>query len=84
MQKFNIKCVEIRSAVFTIEANSELEAVDLVKNRIRNDDYFCDELAEMYENGVDDEVITAKPADKDDTVDYTYAEMIGEDEEEDE
>lgn len=82
MDKFNITMTETRVATFTIEANSELEAVDLVKNRVRNDDYFCDEVEEMYENGVADEVITAKLADKDDTVDYTYADMIGKDEEE--
>lgn len=80
MEKFNIRCVETRSAVFTIEAHSELEAVDLIKDRIRNNDYFCDELAEMYENGVEDEVITAHLADEDETVDYTYADMIGDEE----
>lgn len=80
MEKFNITMTETRIATFTIEANSELEAVDLVKNRIRNDDYFCDDIEEQYENGVMDEEITAKLADKEDTVDYSYADMIGDEE----
>ena len=84
MEKFNITMTETRIAKFTIEANSEEEAVELVAQRIHDDDYFCDAIEEMYENWVENEVIESKPADADDRVDYTYAEMIGEDEEEDE
>ncbi len=84
MQKFNITMTETRIAKFTIEAHSEQEAVDLVAQRMRDDDYFCDEVEEMYENWVESEVVESKPADVNDRVDYTYADMIGEEEEEDE
>lgn len=78
MNKYNITMTEQRVAKFTIEAHSKKEAVDLVANRIRDDDYFCDEVEEMYENWVESEIIESNPADADDHVDYTYAEMVGE------
>ena len=82
MQKFNITMTETRIAKFTIEAHSEQEAVDLVAQRMRDDDYFCDEVEEMYENWVENEMIESKPAGDNDYIDYTYADMIGEEEEE--
>lgn len=84
MEKFNITMTEQRVAKFTIEAHSEQEAVDLVDRRIRDDYHFCDEVEEMYENWVESEIIESKPAGANDHVDYTYADMIGEEEEEDE
>lgn len=78
MKKFDITCHEEREAFFTIEANDVEEAKRLVAEKIRNDDYFCDEIAERYEMNVIDEEITASEADPDDMVDYTYEEMTEE------
>ena len=78
MKKFSITCHEEREAFFTIEANDVEEAKQLVVDKIRNDDYFCDEIAEMYEMNVLNEEIKAYEADPDDTVDYDYAEMTKE------
>ena len=81
LKKFNITMHEEREAMFTIEAESREEAERLVAERIRNDDYFCDDIEERYENGVVNEEIHAYKADDDATVDYDYKEMIGEEEE---
>lgn len=78
MKKFNIKMTETRMSSFVIEAHSEEEAEEIVKKRIKNDDYFCDEIASRYENGVLDEVVEVEPAYEDDQIDFTYAEMIAE------
>lgn len=75
MKKFDVAYTETRRMVITIEANSENEAVELFTQRMRNDDYFCDEVAERLENGVIDEETNASEIEDFDDVDYTYAEM---------
>lgn len=75
MKKFDIAYTEVRRTVVAIEANSEEEAVALFTQRMRNDDYFCDEIAEMLENGVIDEETNATEIDDSEDVDYTYAKM---------
>jgi len=75
MKKFDVTYTEIRRTIITIEANNEEEAVELFTQRMQNDDYFCDEIAERLENGVIDDETTAMEIEDFNNVNYTYAEM---------
>ena len=79
MEKYCVKCKQTRIAYLVIEQESAEDAVRIVSDRLKYDDYFCDSLYELYENGVMDEEITASRTSDDARVDYY--EMIGEEEE---
>lgn len=81
MQKFEVHVHQVRDAYFCTEANSADEAEKLFKQKMRNDDYFVDDVYEVLENGVEEEEITAIPIEYDGTPDYTYEYMTEKNEE---
>ena len=81
MEKFEVMMRQERVAYFLIEANSAEEAEKLFGAKLRNDDYFVDEVYECLENGIVDEEISATgPIKYDGEVDYTYEQMKERDE----
>lgn len=78
MKKFDIAFVETRRMVIAIEANDQKEAEQLFCNKLRNDDYFCDDIYERLENGVENEEVHVYELGDDEIVDFTYEEMTEE------
>jgi len=80
MQKFEVRVYQEREAFFCIEANSKEEAENLFVSKMRDDDYFVDEVYETLEGGTINEEITAQPVQYDGDPDYTYEQMKERDE----
>ena len=78
MKKFDVAYVEERRMVIAIEANDKEEAEKLFLDKLRNDDYFCDDIYERLENGVENEEVHVYDLGDDEIVDYTYEEMTEE------
>lgn len=81
MQKFMVHVHQVRDAYFYTEANDVKEAEQLFVEKMKNDDYFVDDVYEVLENGTTDEEITAQPVEYDGTPDYTYEYMTKKNEE---
>ena len=75
MKKFSLTFKQTCQATFNVEANDADEAKQLFADKMRNDDYFCDEVYEYLENGVIDEELTTEEIADDSILDLTYDEM---------
>ena len=80
MEKFEVRVYQEREAFFLIEAHSKEEAENLFVSKMRDDDYFVDEVYEVLEGGTINEEITARPITYDGDPDYTYEQMKERDE----
>ena len=78
MKKFDVEFVEERRMVIAIDANDKEEAEKLFRDKLRNDDDFCDDIYERLDDGVENEEFHVYELGDDEIVDYTYEEMTEE------
>ena len=76
MKKFSVCVTETFRVYYTVEANSEEEAKELIENC---PDHIEEEINRDIERGYQGREIGVVPAEPDEKLDYTYEQLKGDD-----